>query len=60
LGVTDHPTAEGIARQITEAFPWDEATTHLVRDRDATYGLAVTRRLALSSMKIRLPGSNPG
>jgi len=25
LSVTDHPTAEWIARQITDAFPWDEA-----------------------------------
>ena len=32
--VTDHPTAEWIARQITEAFLWDEAPTHLIRDRD--------------------------
>jgi transposase InsO family protein len=46
LSVTDHPTAEWIARQITEAFPWDSAPTHLIRDRDAAYGLAVTRRLA--------------
>ena len=23
LSVTDHPTAEWIARQVTEAFPWD-------------------------------------
>ena len=43
LSVTDHPTAEWIARQITEAFPWDSAPTHLIRDRDAAYGLAVTR-----------------
>jgi hypothetical protein len=27
LGVTDHPTAEWIARQIRGAFPWDEAPT---------------------------------
>ena len=46
LSVTDHPTAEWIARQITEAFPWDSVPTHLIRDRDAAYGLAVTRRLA--------------
>ena len=46
LSVTDHPTAEWIARQITEAFPWGEAPTHLIRDRDARYGYAVTRRLA--------------
>jgi hypothetical protein len=25
LSVTDHPTAEWIAQQITEAFPWDKA-----------------------------------
>ena len=36
LSVTDHPTAEWIARQITEAFPWDSAPTHLIRDRDAS------------------------
>ena len=36
LSVTDHPTAEWIARQITEAFPWDSAPTDLIRDRDAS------------------------
>jgi hypothetical protein len=41
LGVTAHPTAEWIARQITEVFPWDEAPDHLIRDRDASYGHAV-------------------
>jgi transposase InsO family protein len=46
LSVTDHPTAEWIARQITEAFSWDSAPTHLVRDRDASYSHAVTKRLA--------------
>jgi len=25
INVTSHPTAEWIARQITEAFPWNEA-----------------------------------
>jgi hypothetical protein len=34
LSVTDHPTAQWIARQITEPFPWDEAPTHPIRDRD--------------------------
>jgi hypothetical protein len=28
--VTTNPTAEWIARQITEAFPWDQAPRHLV------------------------------
>jgi transposase InsO family protein len=51
LSVTDHPTAEWIARQITEAFPWESAPTHLIRDRDAAYGLAVTRRLAAMGIR---------
>src|SRR5450755_1243075 len=38
-------TAEWVARQITEAFPWDEAPHYLVRDRDRIYGSVVTRRL---------------
>ena len=45
INVTAHPTAEWIAQQITEAFPWDEAPRYLIRDRDAIYGAAVTRRL---------------
>jgi transposase InsO family protein len=51
LSVTPNPTAEWIARQITEAFPWDEAPDYLIRDRDASYGGAVTRRL--TAMGIR-------
>ena len=51
LSVTDHPTAEWIARQITEAFPWDSAPTHLIRDRDAAYGHAVTKRLAAMGIR---------
>jgi len=45
INVTPHPTAEWIARQITEAFPWNEAPRYLIRDRDQIYGAAVTRRL---------------
>jgi hypothetical protein len=51
LSVTDHPTAEWIAQQITEAFPWDSAPTHLIRDRDASYGHAVTKRLAAMGIR---------
>ena len=58
LSVTDHPTAEWIARQITEAFPWDSAPTYLIRDRDATCGHVVTRRLA--AMGIRDHRTAPG
>src|SRR5258708_2018916 len=42
---TGNPRAEWVARQITEAFPWDEAPRHLIRDRDRIYGSVVTRRL---------------
>src|SRR5258708_2707974 len=45
INVTANLTAEWVARQITEAFPWDEAPRHLIRDRDRIYGRAVTRRL---------------
>ena len=45
INVTRHPTAEWIARQITEAFPWNEAPRYLIRDRDRIYGAVVTRRL---------------
>jgi transposase InsO family protein len=43
--VTTNPTAEWIARQITEAFPWDQAPRYLRRDRDRSYGAIVRRRL---------------
>lgn len=42
INVTSHPTAEWIACQITEAFPWDDAPQHLIRDRDRIYGTIVT------------------
>ena len=45
INVTTNPTAEWIARQITEAFPWNEDPRYLVRDRDRIYGAVVTRRL---------------
>jgi transposase InsO family protein len=51
LTVTTHPTAEWIARQITDAFPWNEAPDHLIRDRDASYGHAITRRLAAMGIR---------
>jgi transposase InsO family protein len=42
INVTPHPTAEWIARQITDEFPWNEAPRYLIRDRDCA---AATRRL---------------
>ena len=34
-----------VARQLTEAFPWNEAPRYMIRDRDRIYGTVVTRRL---------------
>ena len=45
INVTTNPTAEWVARQITEAFPWDMAPGYMIRDRDPVYGTVVTRRL---------------
>jgi transposase InsO family protein len=45
ISVTTHPTAEWVVRQITEAFPWNEAPHYMIRDRDRIYGAVVTRRL---------------
>ena len=51
INATYHPTAEWIARQVVEAFPWDEAPQYLIRDRDASYGHTYLNRL--SAMGIR-------
>ena len=59
INVTPHPTAEWIACQITEAFPWKEAPRYLIRDRDCVYGAAVTHRLGAMGIRDRpiAPGS---
>ena len=53
INVTTSPTAEWVARQITEAFPWDEAPHYLIRDRDRIYGSVVTRRLRAMGIRDR-------
>src|SRR3954454_2592424 len=45
VGVTNSPTAGWIARQITEAFPWESAPRDLIRDRDRVFGSVVRQRL---------------
>jgi transposase InsO family protein len=45
ISVTTHPTAESVARQITEAFPWNEAPRYRICHRDRIYGSVDTRRL---------------
>ena len=45
FAVTRHPTAEWLAQQIVEAFPWDTAPAYLVRDNDRSYGQVFKSRL---------------
>lgn len=51
--VTANPTAAWFARQITEAFPWDQAPRYLIRDRDGSYGAVVTNRLRALGIRDR-------
>ena len=57
--VTRHPTAEWLARQITEAFPWASAPAYLVRDNDRAYGPIFTSRVRAMGIHDRpiSPGS---
>jgi hypothetical protein len=45
IRVTNNPTAEWMAGQVTDAFPWDEAPRHLIRDWDGAFGSTCTRRI---------------
>ena len=45
FNVTAKPTALWTAQKIVEAFPWDNAPRHLLRDRDAIYGGEFRRRI---------------
>jgi len=51
--VTRHPTAEWLARQITEAFPWASAPAYLVRDNDGAYGHVFTSRARAMGIRDR-------
>jgi transposase InsO family protein len=53
FAVTLHPTAEWLARQITEASPWDEAPTYIIRDNDRAFGSALTRRIEAMGIRDR-------
>src|SRR6201991_1862454 len=45
FGVTAHPTAEGIANQLTAACGWEQIRPSLIRDRDGAYGEIFLRRV---------------
>jgi len=51
--VTHVPTAQWVARQITEAFPWDEAPRYLFHDRDPVFNDLVRRRVGAMAIRDR-------
>jgi Integrase core domain len=53
LGVTAHPSAEWMARQLIEACGWEWTPKYLVRDRDSVYGEIFTRRLRAMGIRDR-------
>jgi transposase InsO family protein len=53
FAVTRHPTAEWLAQQIVEAFPWDTAPTYLVRDNDGACGQAFMQRIRAMGIRDR-------
>jgi transposase InsO family protein len=42
---TTNPTAQWLAQQVVNAFPWDTAPRFLIRDRDRAYGLDFSARV---------------
>ena len=62
--VTQNPTQAWLARQITEAFPWDTAPRYLLRDRDTSYGICFQNRARVMGIEevqaaARSPWQNP-
>ena len=53
LGVTAHPTAEWIARQLTEACGWEQVPRYILRDHDSVYGEILKRRLRAMGIRDR-------
>ena len=50
------PSAEWIARQLSEACGWEQPPKFLIRDRDGAFGDVFKRRLrAMGSLLLRAP-----
>src|SRR6266851_589282 len=52
LGVTARPSAHWIARQLTEAYGWQQPPRYIVRDRDCVYGAVVIQRECLDHVVV--------
>src|SRR5258707_144948 len=53
LCVTARPSAHWIARQLTEAYGWQQTPRYIVRDRDCVYGAVVIERLRAMGIRDR-------
>ena len=53
FAVTRNPTAEWLARQITQAFPWDKAPKYLIRDNDRAFGAVFKARVQAMGIRDR-------
>jgi hypothetical protein len=53
LGVTARPSADWIARQLTEAYGWQQTPRYIVRDRDCVYDDIVLKRLRAMGIRDR-------
>jgi len=53
FAVTRNPSAEWLAQQMAEAFPWNTAPTYLVRDNDRAYGQVFQRRIRAMGIRDR-------
>jgi transposase InsO family protein len=53
FAVTRDPTAEWLAQQIVEAFPWQTAPTYLMRDNDGAYGRIFRRKVRAMGIRDR-------
>jgi hypothetical protein len=51
LGVTAHPIAEWLARQLTEALGWEPAPEYLIHDRDGASGEIFKNRLRVMGIR---------
>ena len=53
FAVTRQPTAEWLAQQVVQAFPWETAPAYLIRDNDGAYGQMFTSRLRTMGIRDR-------
>jgi len=58
FGVIANPTAEWIACQLREAFPWNIAPNYLIRDNDGKFGDAFKRSIRRMGIRDRPTAPN--